>query len=430
LRRLRDLGNIAAIGVAAALIFSLTLLPALLAVLPLGERHYAPPEQTLMRTLGTAITQRRRFAFIACMTLGAVLTAGISRIDLDDRFAEYFDERFDFRRQSDFVRDHLTGLDVLEHALPASESGAIAGGEYLTTLDDFATWYRTQAGVVHVLALSDIVRGLNQTYTGTYELPTENGRAGEYLAAYLRALPEGTDLSDLVDGNLAKTKLSVTVRGLSSAKIRALAARADVWLADHAPPSFAGTATGLSVMYAHVSKRSIDSMLWSTAIALVLISGLLTLALRSLRLGLISLLPNLAPAAIGLGIWGWSVGNLGIASSVVTAMTLGIVVDNTIHFLSKYQRARNESGMSPTDAVRHAFETVGGALAITAFVLVAGFAALATSGFAVTASLGKLTALTLAVALIVDLLLLPALLIVTEPRTPRKPAARDNDTLE
>ena len=424
---LRDLGNIAAVGVAAALFFSLTLLPALLALLPLAERRRAPREQTILRALGGVITQHRWLAFFACLVIGAGLAAGISRIELDDRFAEYFDERFDFRQETDFVRTNLTGLDVLEHGLPATAPGGIAGDDYLATLDGFAEWYRAQPGVVHVLALSDIVRRLNQIHGSAYALPDEPGRASEYLAAFREALPEGADLSDLVDANFARTRLSVTVSGLSSAEIRTLAARADAWLGANAPAGFAAPATGLSVMYAHVSKRSIDGMLSSSAIALVLISGLLILTLRSFRLGLISLLPNLAPAAISLGVWGWLVGNLGIASSVVTAMTLGIVVDNTIHFLSKYQRARNEAGMSPPEAVRYAFETVGGALAITALVLVAGFAVLGASGFAVTANLGKLTALTLAVALIADLLLLPALLIATEPR---KSPAPPRDGLE
>jgi predicted RND superfamily exporter protein len=424
---LRDLGNIAAVGVAAALFFSLTLLPALLAMLPLAERQHAPPEQAVLRAIGEVITRRRWIAFLLCLSSGVVLAAGMTRIDLDDRFAEYFDERFAFRQQTDFVRDNLTGLDVLEHALAAPAPGAITSDTYLATLDAFAEWYRARPGVVHVLALCDLVRRLNQAHGGEDALPEAPGQASEYLNAFRGALPDGADLTDLVNANFSKTRLSVTVSGLSSAEIRALAIDADIWLRINAPATFAAPATGLSVMYAHVSRRSIEGMLGSSALALVLISGILILTLRSFRLGLISLLPNLAPAAISLGIWGWLVGNLGIASSVVTAMTLGIVVDNTIHFLSKYQRARNQDGMAPTEALRHTFETVGGALTITALVLVAGFAALAASGFAVTASLGKLTALTLAVALVVDLLLLPALLSATEPR---ESTARRRDRLE
>ena len=128
-------------------------------------------------------------------------------------------------------------------------------------------------------------------------------------------------------------------------------------------------------------------------------------------MGVLSLLPNLAPAVIALGLWGWAVGELGLAGSVVTAMTLGIVVDNTIHFLNKYLRARRELSLAAPAAVRHAFESVGGALTITAIVLAAGFALLSLSGFKVNASLGALTAITLAVALIADFLFLPPLLI-------------------
>jgi len=130
-----------------------------------------------------------------------------------------------------------------------------------------------------------------------------------------------------------------------------------------------------------------------------------------LRLGLASLVPNLVPAAMGFGIWGWTVGEVGLSLSMVTAMTLGIVVDDTVHFLSKYRRARLELGCAPPDAVRVAFRTVGRALVTTSLVLVAGFVVVSLSSFELNAGMGKLTALVIALALMADFLLLPPLLM-------------------
>ena len=127
------------------------------------------------------------------------------------------------------------------------------------------------------------------------------------------------------------------------------------------------------MMFAHIGKRNIISMLYATTLALVLISLVLIVALRSIKIGLISLIPNLAPAAMGFGLWGYMVGEIGLSLSIVSTMTLGIVVDDTVHFLSKYLRARREKHLSPEDAVRYAFATVGRALLITSVVLVAGF---------------------------------------------------------
>jgi len=155
-------------------------------------------------------------------------------------------------------------------------------------------------------------------------------------------------------------------------------------------------------------------MLKGSVIALILISLLMIAALRDLKLGLLSLLPNLTPAFMAFGVWGLVVGQVGLAVSVMIAMTLGIVVDDTVHFLSKYQRARNEHGMNAEDAVRYAFITVGTAIWVTTLALVGGFTVLAFSGFQINAHMGSMTALTIVFALILDFFFLPTLLLKLE----------------
>jgi predicted RND superfamily exporter protein len=169
-------------------------------------------------------------------------------------------------------------------------------------------------------------------------------------------------------------------------------------------------------MFANIGSRNIKSMLLGTTIALVMISMILIFAFRSIKIGLISLLPNLVPAALGFGLWGLFVGEVGLALSVVTGMTLGIVVDDTVHFLSKYLRARREGGLNSADAVVYAFSTVGRALVITSFVLIAGFLVLALSSFELNSGMGLLTAIVIAFALLADFLLLPPLLMKFEEK--------------
>jgi hypothetical protein len=164
-------------------------------------------------------------------------------------------------------------------------------------------------------------------------------------------------------------------------------------------------------------------MLLGTAIALLLISLVIMLALRDVRIGLISIIPNALPALMAFGLWGYSVGAVTLAISVVTAATLGIVVDDTVHFLSKYSRAKRE-GKGAEDAVRYAFSSVGMALTVTTIGLVAGFAILAQSGFSVNGDMAKLTAITITIALIADFLLLPSLLIWLDKRRDVMSAAR------
>jgi predicted RND superfamily exporter protein len=172
--------------------------------------------------------------------------------------------------------------------------------------------------------------------------------------------------------------------------------------------------SGLSVIFSYISERNIKSMLGASVAALLVISLILALVLRSFKLGLISLLPNLSPAFMAFGLWGYTVGQVGLAVSVMIAMTMGIVVDDTVHFLSKYRRARKEHRVSAEDAVIYAFKTVGSPILVTTLILVAGFTVLSFSGFQINANMGAMTAITLVFALIMDFFLLPALLVMLE----------------
>jgi uncharacterized protein len=131
----------------------------------------------------------------------------------------------------------------------------------------------------------------------------------------------------------------------------------------------------------------------------------------------VSLLPNVVPAVMALGVWGVFVGRINIGVSTVVAITIGIVVDDTVHFLSKYQRARRERGLGAEDAVRYVFRTVGPAIVFTSLVLAAGFAVLSFSAFDLNAGMGRLTAMTILLALLADLLFLPPLLLWLDAHT-------------
>ena len=152
------------------------------------------------------------------------------------------------------------------------------------------------------------------------------------------------------------------------------------------------------------------SMLQTLPVALLLISLLLVVSLRSWRLGLLSLIPNITPALVAFGLWGLISGEINLALSVVAGMSLGIIVDDTVHFLSKYRAARVE-GQATEQAIRYAFSTVGRALWITTVVLITGFGVLMLSGFRLNSDMGMLTALVILVALIIDFLFLPACLL-------------------
>ena len=187
-------------------------------------------------------------------------------------------------------------------------------------------------------------------------------------------------------------------------------------------------ATGPMMMFAFISKKNINSMLIGTTLAIFVIAIVLMFAMRSIKYGTISLIPNLVPAILGFGVWGIFVGQIGLGLSIVTGMTLGIVVDDTVHFMSKYLRARREKGLNSEEAVKYAFTTVGTALFVTTVILVAGFGILSQSSFDLNSAMGKLTVITTTFALIADFFLLPTVLMRIEPvRELAVEANRDED---
>lgn len=413
----RDLGNIVAVGVIAALFYSVFFLPAFLSVVPI---HVRPAEDTVSghrpcaRLAGFVINRRRRL-FRWIIVVIVFLAAGMSQIELNDDWVEYFDERYAIRRSTDFVRTNLTGFNVIEYSLQSGETGGINDPEYLKTVDEFADWYRNQPKVVHVNTFTDTIKRLNKKMhdddESYYRIPEERELAAQYLLLYELSLPFGLDLNNMIDVDKSATRMIVTLRGTSTKELRAMDKKAREWLKLNASETMFTFGSGLSIIWAHISHRNINSMLGASMLALLLISGLMIFALRSLKMGIISMIPNLSPAFMAFGLWGMAVGRVGLALSVVVAMTIGIVVDDTVHFMTKYLRARRDHGLTPQDSILYSFNKVGTAMWITTVALVSGFAVLTFSGYKMNSEMGLLTAVTISLALALDFLFLPMLLM-------------------
>ena len=411
----RDLGNMAAMGVMVAFVLSLTLLPAMLMVLPVRPGRAHTRGQGAMEHLAEWVIRHRTGLLWGMGGLILLLVAQVPRNELNDEFVKYFSPEVPFRMDTDFAVEHLTGIYLLEYSLPAGGEGEVTNPDYLAHLEAFAQWFRRQPEVLHVNSFTDIMKRLNKNLHGDdpawYKLPDNRELAAQYLLLYEFSLPFGLDLNNQINVKKSATRISVTLKSISSEEVLALQRRAQRWLEENTPAFMHVEGASPTLMFAHIGHRNIRAMLEGTLIALVLISLVLTLFLRSVRMGLLSLIPNLAPIGMGFGLWGLFVGEVGLALSVVGGMTIGIVVDDTVHFLSKYLRARREQGLSPEDAVRYAFHTVGTALWVTTLVLMLGFGVLALSDFKLNSGMGLLTALTIGLALVADFLFLPPLLM-------------------
>ncbi len=411
----RDLGNIVAMGVFVAWILSISFLPALMMLLPMRARGAHARSSRLMVALAEFVIRRRRIILVLMGLATLLLLSLVPKNELDDNFTEYFSTDIEFRRDADYASQNLSGLYLIDYSLDSGEAGGVSDPAFLRKIEEYAQWYRKQPEVIHVNAITDIFKRLNKNMHGDdpayYRLPEQRDLAAQYLLLYEMSLPYGLDLNNQITTDKSATRMTVLLYNQTTSSVLALEQRARQWLRDHAPQHLHTHGASPTIMFSHIGYRNIRAMLTGTTVALVLISLILILALRSLRLGLISLIPNLVPAGMAFGLWAIIDGRVGLALSVVTGMTLGIVVDDTVHFISKYLRARREMGLSPEDAVRYAFRTVGLALLATSVVLAMGFLVLTRSAFTLNADMGLMTAITILFALIADFLLLPTLLM-------------------
>ncbi|EIJ6616862.1 MMPL family transporter [Vibrio parahaemolyticus] len=430
---LRDFGNLSALGVMVACFLSVTLLPALLKLLPIHVKMETSQDQKhVMDHLGDFVVSQRRALLPLSVVVIVVCASLIPLNKVNDESVEYFGQRNEFRQAADFMEERISGMTNISIAIKTNESQGIAAPDFLNTIGEFSSWLRDQPETDHVATLADVYKRLNKNMHGDdeayYSLPQARELAAQYLLLYEMSLPYGLDLNNQINVDKSSIKMVLTVANLGSVELVDLENRIYQWFAEHAP-QYQVVASSPSLMFAHIGETNMASMLSTLPITLVLISALLIFALRSVRLGLISLMPNIAPAVIGFGLWALISGEINLGLSVVVTLTLGIVVDDAVHFLSKYQRARRE-GQIAEQAVRYAFHTVGRALWITTVVLVAGFSVLAMSSFRLNADMGQLSAIVIFIALVVDFLFLPTLLMLFDKKAYLQESPSDNARLK
>lgn len=413
----RDLGNLVAFGVVIAFFLTIMLLPALLMLLPIRIKKGGKIDNSFVSRLAEFVVLRRTPLLLIFGILVILISSFAPKNELNDELIKYFDTSVEIRRATDFLNANMGGTYTIEIELSTDNEGGLNEPAFLKKIERLSSWLKIQPEVIHVNTITDTFKRLNKNMHGDdpakYNLPTERELAAQYLLMYEMSLPYGLDLNDQINIDKSGTRIIATLESLSSNEMLAVEARLNDWLQNNIPDVHAVIASP-TIMFSHISKRNIVSMVEGTLMALILISFILIGAFRSFKLGLLSLIPNLAPAAVAFGIWALIDGQISLGLSIVTGMTLGIVVDDTVHFISKYRRARIEKDLSCEDAVRYAFSTVGSAMWITSIVLIGGFWVLSFSHFTINSQMGLFSAITIAIALMLDLLLLPPLLMALD----------------
>jgi len=424
----QDLGNISAFGVMAAFVFSMTLFPGVTLLLPMKARKVTleGSSNKLTSTLAKFAVSRYNPLFWGLLSVALVLSSFMFNNELNDDTVAYFHEDVPFRQAADYTQENLTGFDIIAYSLESGSSNGINDPAYLEKVEAFSQWYLSQPEVVHVSSFTDVIKRLNRNMHNDdpawYKLPDSRELAAQYILLYEMSLPFGLDLNNQINVDKSSLLVRVRIKNQKAQQLINIDERAQQWLINNAPELVAPGAS-VSIMFANIGQRNIDSMLTGSLAALILVTLTLIIALRSFKYGLLSLLPNAFPAAMAFGVWGIMDGEVNLAVAVIFAITLGIVVDDTVHFITKYLRGRNLHGYNPKEAIEYAFTVVGKAIITTTIVLAAGFFILAFSSFDVNASMGLMVGITILLALIWDFLFLPSLLIKVDSVKKKKAVA-------
>lgn len=423
----RYMGTTAALGVAAVLFFCFTLTPALMAIVPRKAAARVRHDAGWGR-FADRVTGQRRIILWGSLAVVATLSLFVTSNEFNDQFVGYFDPESQVRSDAQFTSDNLTGIYGILYSVPSAGPGGVTDPEYLRNLDAFAEWARDYPLAKGVAVFTDVMKRLNRSMHGDdeewYRVPENRELAAQYLLLYEMSLPLGLDLTDQVDIDKSSTKVLVGVPNITNNEIIKFEQDADAWIRANWPDYMVTTPANPTLLFAHIWDIGSKSLMRGMVIAVIVIAMIISWAMKSWKLGVISLAPNILPAVMAFGLWGLIDGRIDISASTVAAISFGIVVDDTIHFLSRYRRGRKREALAPAEAISYAFKEVGSALLYTTIVIAIGFAVLTQSAFGFNSTLGLLTAITVVLALVLDFLFLPAMLMTLEKWAARRRAVQ------
>jgi len=392
---------------------------------------YSPPKlisntnDYLTRLVSTCV-KRPVIVLISFAVFSISVAYGVSNLKFNEAFMEFFDDGYDFRLATDFIEEKTGGAQIFDYTVFAEEGGSILDPEYIATINKFELWLKDQDRVSNIASIVPIIRrihsamnSINQDYT-KYPIPDDREVIAQYILLYEMSLPYGLDLTSIMNQQKTASRVSFSLKDVSSEEIRFLASNIKNWFSVNAPSYRIDLGTGVSMMFAYLATDIAKDVFLGVAISLVLICIFLAFILKSFVLVVFVLLANVLPIAAIFGMWGIFNGDIGIAASVVIAMVLGIAIDDSIIFIWALGKAIKAHSSSKFKAVIEAIHEVGAPMLASTLALSAGFGVMYFSGFQVTSDLGIFSALIVVAAFLFDLIFLPSLFTIFRSELPKR----------
>ncbi len=427
---IRDLGILCCFGTLMAWLFTYLIIGPLLSLASkkldlypvktfefyrfIGKKNHSQRSRASSYLMAHFILKARYpiiFSFIIISVLSVIIAL---RNEVNSDPMKYFHESVPIRQAYDFTGTKLDGLRGIELVVDSGKAEGIKEPDFLNRLDKFMNWMVTDKDITRVRSAREIIKKMNQTLhqgkQSEYRIPDSAEAVGQLLFLYTIGLPQGMDLNNqfTLDNRLLRIKVTWKIGSSKESEIKKdyLIEKAKEFGLDMA-------AGGNAPIYLSMNQKVVETFFSSMAMALCLVSLLLFLVYRDFFISILAMLPNVIPLIFGGALMELLDKPIDIGTSIVSTVCLGIAVDDTIHFISSYKQYRSH-GLNPIDAITETFLVTGKALVVTTILLVVGFGAFIFADFVPNRNFGLLCSMILALALLTDLLFLPALLLTID----------------
>ena len=414
-------GVFAPIGVMVSLFYTLTMLPALVAISPGRSRAQAEAKplfftQRLLIDAGVFSTRHSTPILVATFVLVVVSVYGASMIRVAHSPFDWFPEGDMVRRGMETMDTNMGGMGNIELIVDTGRVNGFHDPAFLESADRLRDYIYTldirdvRAGKVQSLTdvLKETHRALNENRIEYYAIPEDPNLVSQELLLFENAGSD--DVEDLVDSTFQSGRITVRVP-MNDAMAFPPFIQAVVEEAERVfGPEVSIRVSGIVHVIGATMTAVVQTMLRSYAMALAIITPLMVLLIGNVRVGLLAMIPNLTPILLTLGIMGWADIPLDTFTLLIGSVAMGLAVDDTIHFMHNFRRYFDEHANVEV-AVRKTLETTGQALLFTSIVLALGFAIYTQAYLTNLFYFGLLTALTIVFAFLADIVLAPALLV-------------------
>jgi predicted RND superfamily exporter protein len=412
IKNIGDLGIATGIGTILAWIFTYILIAPLATMfINKKSRSYLLESKINFSKYFNFLKKYKIYIYVVNFCLICSCFFYMTKIDVNSDPLKYFGSGFTLKDDIEYVENNVGGAFSLEMSVDSGENDGITKTHFLQNVDDFSDWIEKEfETITKTSSITKIVRKMNKVFHEDkeefYKISDDDKQNAQFLFLYGLSVPEGKSLNDRMNGSQRKIRLSAMMKNMDSKSSVSMYKKIE----NRAKEMMLKVElTGKRVLWQSINEKVVSSFIYSIICSLLLITLCMIIFLKSFKMGLLSILPNLMPISFGAIVLVILDRPLDIGASIVSSIVLGIAIDDTIHVISNYV-SRRKQGYSREESIIETLSISAPALIITTVILSFSFACFIFASFVPNQNLGILMSICLSVALICDLTLLPLLI--------------------